>query len=67
MKLSKSQYNWFNVVENILTRCDSEEEEKEGLEQLDNYYSSISASEMLNCEQSRLLQQSYSAFNCDKE
>ena len=64
--LSKSQYNWFNVVESMLTRCDSKEEE-EVLEQLDNYYYSISASEMLNCEQHRLLQQSYSAFNCDKE
>ena len=27
----------------------------------------VSASEMFNCEQHRLLQQSYHAFNCDKE
>ena len=64
--LEKSQYNWFEVVMNSLDECDSDDEEAV-VKQLDIYYSSILKSEVLNCEQRKLLEQSHNAFVCDRE
>ena len=65
--LAWSQYNWFDVVSNFLARCDGEDKVEAIILQLDNYYSSILISEMLDSEQHRLLQQSHDASVCDRE
>ena len=65
--MSKSQYNWFDVVSNSLARYDGEDEEEAVAKQLDDNYFGILTSEKLDCEQRKLLQQSHDAFVCDRE
>ena len=67
--VTESQFNWFQLAETVLGGCLCEEEEREvvAINQLDDFFRRVMASEHFTAEQLNLIQQSHDAFLYDRE
>ena len=67
--LTESHFNWFQLAETVLGSCLCEEEEREvvAINQLDDFFRRVIASDHFTAEQLELIQQSHDAFLYDRE